>query len=433
MFGDIDIRSGGEIRGDAISISGNIYTEEGSIITGESIEASWRKFARYDNYRYSSSRTRRFRYSYSYDAGIYDYPDEVVFDYNRVDGLFFGFNIGPNISRYSSYDYRPLNLFGFFGYGFKSAKWRYQIGLEKLFGNYNPFSIGFELHSVTDSDDNWIISKTENALAASMIKEDFRDYFEREGYAGFISQRIGDYFTMKFQYRIDNYESLQEKASWSLFGGKKEFRENPPINEGEMKSALFDFNYDNRSNHYFPYQGWHVNLSGEVSNEDLGGDFNFKRAILDIRRYQPLSRYESFNFRIRIGTSENILPLQKLFYLGGIGTLRGFGYKEFFGNRLFLTNLEYRFDPERILIGPPSWFIDDSFDIILFSDYGLSWYSEPDADMMNVFSGTKFKDLKSSIGFGLGDKEDHLRLNFAWRTDTKEKKVSVYLRLKQTF
>ena len=200
-----------------------------------------------------------------------------------------------------------------------------------------------------------------------------------------------------------------------------------------MRSLILNVNFDSRDDRSSPYRGWLINFHNEVSNEDLGGDFNFKRAIFDIRRYQPLSRYESFNFRVRVGTSSDILPFQKIFYLGGIGTLRGYDYKEFFGNRLFLANFEYRFDPERILIGPPSWFLDDSFDIILFSDYGLAWYSEPDANMTKIFSGIKMKDFKTSIGFGLGEKDDHLRVNFAWRTDTKEKKMSVYLRLRQTF
>jgi len=431
VFGDIDIRADGKIKGDAISISGNIYVEENSVIYGELIETSWRRFSRADRYR-----DRNFRIRFD-DRTIFrddDYPDEIVFDYNRIDGLFFGFNLGADIKRrYRSYFERNLNLYGFLGYGFKSSKWRYRLGLEKLFFDENPFSIGIEMHSLTDSDDEWLIGKIENALASILIKEDFKDYFERNGYAGFISQSIGNYTTLKLEYRIDNYKSLEKNASWSLFGSKKNFRDNPPINEGEMKSVFLDFEYNNKDDYHYPRRGWNINMYGELADKDFGGDFDFKRIILDLRRYQSLSRYESIDFRIRTGSSSGYLPLQKIFYVGGLGSLRGYNFKEFFGNRMFLANFEYRFDPDRILIGPPSWFFDGSFDIILFSDYGLAWNSDQDAEIIDLLSGTKIEDFKSSVGFGIGDKDNGFRVNFAWRTDIKDNNISVYLRLNETF
>jgi len=43
-----------------------------------------------------------------------------------------------------------------------------------------------------------------------------------------------------------------------------------------------------------------------------------------------------------IGDSKGYLPMYKTFYLGGIGTLRGYKYKEYAGSKFWMTNLEYR-------------------------------------------------------------------------------------------
>ena len=37
----------------------------------------------------------------------------------------------------------------------------------------------------------------------------------------------------------------------------------------------------------------------------------------------------------------NLQPIQKQFYLGNVGTLRGYNVKEFTGNKMILFDLEY--------------------------------------------------------------------------------------------
>ena len=145
-----------------------------------------------------------------------------------------------------------------------------------------------------------------------------------------------------------------------------------------------------------------------------------------------MGRYENLDLRLRVGTSEGNLPRQKTFYLGGIGTLRGFRHKSLEGNRMILGNIEYVFDPYGLLSGPPSWLLED-FNLILFSDFGYAWYNCDNSNFSKFFNGIQPKDLKTTIGIGLSDKDDEIRLNFAWRTDKKGEPVQVYLRINQTF
>ena len=68
----------------------------------------------------------------------------------------------------------------------------------------------------------------------------------------------------------------------------------------------------------------------------------FTKMTYNIRHSLPLSYYETIYIRFTGGILEgNIQPVQKQFYLGNVGTLRGYNVKEFTGNKMALINLEY--------------------------------------------------------------------------------------------
>ena len=64
---------------------------------------------------------------------------------------------------------------------------------------------------------------------------------------------------------------------------------------------------------------------------------------LDYRQYIPLTRRINIAFRAFGGASSGNFP--DLFFVGGLDTVRGLDYREFFGDRAFYTNLELRFPP----------------------------------------------------------------------------------------
>jgi len=434
VFGDIEIESKGEIVGDVICISGDIIKSNEALITGDEVETSWLTFAdreRDRDWRDRYYRRRDVRYvDRDRNRKWEDYLDEeeYMFRYNKVDGLF----LGAQLPKDNWYNDRLLAIYGFVGYGFKSSAWRYTAGIERSFFDKYRFSFGLKAYSLTDTDDEWFISRGENTLAAFVFKEDYHDYFERTGFTGYISQKFYPDFNAQLEYRIDSYYNMVNNTHWALFGGNKRFIPNKQIDEGDMRSVLLKVDYDSRYNYRGYSRGWYGLLTAEVSDPDIGGDFSYKRFIFDIRRYQPLGRYENLDMRIRIGSSTGDLPRQKLFYLGGIGTMRGYGFKSMEGNRVILGNIEYKFDPYGLLAGPPSWLLED-FNLILFADVGYAWYNCENSNFTKFFNGVELEDLKTAVGVGLSDKDDEIRINFAWRTDKKGESVQVYLRINQTF
>jgi len=300
--------------------------------------------------------------------------------------------------------------------------------VERRFFDGYRFTIGVKTYDLTDSDDFWRIGNYENSLAAFLIKEDFLDFYNRRGHTAYISQNLDYWAKIGFEYRIDKFESMPNAASWSLFGGDKVFRPNPAINEGDMRSLNFSVNVDTRSSSFWSSQGWWIQLNNEYTSPDIGGDFDFERYILDIRRYQPLSRYENLNMRLMLGSSRGALPIQRGFYLGGISTMRALRFKEFAGTSMVLGNVEYVFDPIRLIVGPPSWILED-FRLSFFADAGAVSMSEID-DYVDIFD----KDImKHNVGIAILTQDEDFRLNFAWRTDKHGEPLRVTFRLNHSF
>jgi hypothetical protein len=98
---------------------------------------------------------------------------------------------------------------------------------------------------------------------------------------------------------------------------------------------------------------------------------------------------------------------------------------------MLLGNVEYVFDPSRILAGPPNWFLED-FNMILFFDVGAVSEFEME-DFSDFFKSENSDMFKHNVGVGLSTNDDGFRVNFAWRTDVKGEEVRVTLRLKHAF
>ncbi len=437
IYGDIKIENKAEILGNVTSIGGEISQYESSIVRGNQIETSPRNIFRLSGYSNESD--------YEYSEDYYDYwhnshryhystipmwpiNDQVLLRYNRVQGLFLGMEIPKSIGG----KYNIVTFHGFGGYGFEEQAWRYQLGIDRYFFDKKDyrFEIGANVHDLTDTRDDWIITPLENSLAAFLIHEDFQDYYHRQGYEIHMSQNWTIYLKGTIAYRDDEYNSVDKNVDWALFGGDKKFRGNPEVDKGNMKSIYGELYLDTRNNHETPRRGWYGKLSMEMSNSGLNSDFYFNQYIVELRHYIPISRSERLDFRTKLGSSEGDLPGQKLFELGGISTLRGFQFKEFAGDRMIMANVEYVLSPS--VFNRDFLFFDD-IRMIFFGDIGSTWFSPENSKWTDGFNHLKFNDMKSDIGIALSSWDGTIRLNLAKRTDTNVDPMVLTFRIAKPF
>lgn len=448
VFGNVELDSTAYVNGDVVSVGGKIYRTRGAHVGGDIVQTTITGVKvddgdqhvsvgltgisvgpkKGDEWERKQKRSRRRGWGYDID------DETFMFRYNRVEGLFLGLRLDRDDWKEKS---AWFDLYGHAGYGFSRKHGCYQIGLERsFFGKWGPI-LGVEAHDMVHTEDEWIIPTFENSLAALFLREDFQDYYRREGFSGYLSHDISEYLTLTGEFRKDHHYNLKKKTNWSIFGGDKKFRENPLIDEIEFKSAIAKLTFDTRNSYKYPDQGWFVNLIGEFAREDFNTNgVDFDRYIVDIRRYQPITYGENLDFRLRAGSSRGDLPTQLQFDLGGLSTIRGYKFKEFANdsinefNRMLLGNIEYRIHGRR---NPLNRFMGGEVSLILFADAGYVWSVADTAEANDGFDSLDWDDLYTSIGFGIGNQDGNVRLNFAKRMDRKGEPIVVTFRINRPF
>ncbi|MFC1569208.1 BamA/TamA family outer membrane protein [bacterium] len=357
--------------------------------------------------------------------------------YNRVEGLHLGMKLKRDYLKLEHSD--QSYLFGSWGYSFGAKEFQYQLGLEKGFMEDFRMAFGGEYHRQLETPDQWIIGNLENSLAAVLLREDFWDFYLKEGGSGYIEQYFTRSTRIQIGYHYDKLDSVKKSTNWSLFGGKKKFRPNPAMCAGELKSIKASLLFDTRNSKKHPKRGWYIQIDGEHALKENGSDFDFDCVVADIRRYQPLGYGEGLDFRIRAGSGTGDLPWQRSFHLGGISTLRGFSYKEFpngpmeiGGNRMLLGQVELRVGSDAI----SEAFDFNIFDLnryVVFADAGWIGSVDRGLDLFEGFDGLDWTDFKSDVGLALTNNNGNIRFEIARRTDTGKKPFSFFIRLKRDF
>jgi hypothetical protein len=436
LGGDAIIEEGGRVDGDVTAVNGKVYLRGGEVAgkieeqENVDIDVAYRerKPAQRIPYRMSNQ--------FQDELTVRDLElTPFWLGFNRVEG--FSINAGSRKNLYWDGS-MGLSLYGQIGYAFKAHRWRGQLGAARQFasGNDGLIEVGGEVYTLTDSNDEWIIGRTENDLAAFFFHRDYRDYYDREGfslYAGHYMNSPRTSSHVRVQYLNELHSSMPNRTDWALFVRDRSFRLNPPIDEGRLNAIRVAFNLSSVKPVPHRVDGWSLLAAMEYSSPSLNSDMDYMQYIVDVRRYMPISRYDSFNVRLRAGSSEGHLPAQRIYELGGLGTLPAYPHKMFFGNRMLLVNAEYIIRGEvlsQLTFIPRGMF--GGMTILFFIDSGWTDLVPHTAGVFQGFDDFSLNELNTSIGFGFGSRDGTTRLGFAWRTDRAASAV-VFLRISRPF
>ncbi len=436
LNGDAVIEEGGAVTGSVTSVNGKVRMEGGTVSgtveeqTGVDVEYVYRedKAGRHEAYRLSSYMQE--------DLAVRDLQlNNIFLGFNRVEGFSLGAGSRKNLYWDGS---MALSLYGQVGYAFKAHRWRAMLGATRQFPirDLQLLEIGAEIYTLTDTKDDWVIGRAENDLAAFFVHQDFRDYYNREGYsiyAGHYINGSAGSAHLRLQYLNEAHSSMENRTDWALFVRDKSFRENPAVQDGQLRALRLGLNAGTAERHSRRNSGWSILATAEFSTSGLRSEYEYNQYIADIRRYQPVSKYDNLNLRLRIGSAEGELPIQRVFDLGGLGTLPGFPYKTLSGNRIFLLNTEYVLSGSalnQLAFFPSGLF--NRLSLLLFMDTGWTGEVDPSSGLAEGFGGLSVANLKTSLGVGIGSDNGSWRLGFAWRTDKADPAV-VFLRIARPF
>ncbi len=377
--------------------------------------------------------------------------------YNRVDGFYVGLNSSPfswpNNSMMRS---RVGKFYGTLGYAFGMKEWQYNIGYERFFGTRDILKIGANFHSMTFSDDLWRIGTNENSLFSLFAGYDYYDYHFRQGFNAYSVLRTTPYIEHTLRFRSEDYESLDVATTYSFFGRRSSVRANPMISEGYMQSLEWTTGFQTGGlilNNRLMFAG---DIRAELGSLDfLQSDFDFNRYEAELRSIFRIDSSNMLKWRLRAGTStaeevravedpdsifpvfEGGLPVQRMFALGGIGSLRAREFKSLQGTQMILSNLELHLSNYRTnstLSDQINW---SQYKLYLFLDSG--WVNTDDADTIDPFAGFSefsFDQLKHDIGFGISfssSRASVLRFELAWPAEDLKATPNFIVRFNPTF
>jgi hypothetical protein len=410
ISGDITIR--GRVDGDVVSIFGNVYLKDGARIHGD-VTAPFGHIYRDQNVEIKGRESGR--------ENQKNKKNEVSLGmtarFNRIEGL----TIVPSLTYQDKKgDLPTLSIIS--AYAFTLKRWEYDFGVKHRVGHsFGPY-FSAHLYQLAETPDRWRLTETENSVAGLFFKEDFYDLYWTRGFTGEAGLFSGQNFEAGLEFTAAKISNLQRTAKKAIFGGHKKFRSNWSTilpdsadiiaSAGDLGELAIKTSYDTRDEKEEPHTGLLANLEYRQAVKSSSSDFNYRLISGEVKSYFSLTQNQTLFFRVRGGFSDDQLPLFHQFFLGGIGSLRGYEFKEFEGNRYALFNADY------------IWrFFHSDMGAGLFFDTGKASTGEK-----------QFKSggLKSDVGIAL-IVEDAFRLDLAQRLDDLDKSPVVMARLQILF
>ncbi len=342
-----------------------------------------------------------------YSTGSVMYREAPPIRYNRVEGLTLGLQRDPLDVRSGN----RARVFGQIGFATKLNEFRFTGGVEaSVFdADTHALKVGAKGYQNTFTEDDWKTTYLENSLGGLVFGHDFFNYYQARGAQVYAVYDLPATIQVSAGLRTELNDALSNRTDWSIFDGNG-FSDNPAAETGRSTAALFALDAGSVSDLKGLPTGAALRVSAEIGNglsaqdgwldATETADLRYNRYTADGSVYLPTSDHTRLALRMRGGYAASDTPIQKQFFLGGIGSVRGYGQNAFVGTRSVLGNAEFIVDGATLT--------DDLFDDVFLAVHAdAGWTGGP---------GTNFRmnDVVPSAGFGIGLDERAVRLDVTW-------------------
>ena len=267
-----------------------------------------------------------------------------LFHYNRVEGAYIG---------YGKYFIKPiprLDLDIKTGYTFARENWQYHYGAYYLLQDKLKLNAGICYRDEIMRRLSILSSTDYNPTLFSLFwKIDMPNYYCEKGFEIFLGLTLLKKNRIYLIYQDYLQSSEIKNTDYSLFYKEKEFRPNPVITDGKLRSLRIRMEYDSRDrikikgNDFLLQPLLSTQFEGEIeiaSPRLIDNDFNFVRYYLNFRRtgHTPLPGVTTTE--IFIGGSNKELPPQRYYTVGfSYKLIKGMEFGTISGDDFFSGNL----------------------------------------------------------------------------------------------
>ncbi len=178
----------------------------------------------------------------------------------------------------------------------------------------------------------YLVSFNNPYLFDTNVNYGMSGYYFQRFYYDWYEQRMGGRVNLGYQFRPDLVGTIGLRAENVRIEDPRiaDSRSGPGVGEQRaVQHHLAQIN-DTRDNTFFPTEGRYINLQ----YEQVTGSFTYPRLTLDLRKYFVLHQRADGSGRQVLalysytGVSGANTPIYDRFFLGGIGTIRGFYYRD---------------------------------------------------------------------------------------------------------
>jgi hypothetical protein len=423
--GAVSIR--GEVGGDVIAIGADVTVGEAATVRGAVVVIGGILRQRGDAKIYGTAfapgghRRPRLSVTRAWEFEESGFQWAPTFSYDRVDGARTGVTVELKRSPYSPH----LKISG--AYAFASETWQYQLEVRQRLLRQIDLEAGATVFRLTRTDDDRWVGRTPNTVYALVAGSDYRDYYGADGGGLSLTYKYRERGVLTLAYENVDYRSLDaHRELWHLFRPGHPFRANfstlsvtdqeqLPGLKGRSSAMMLTTKVEPVQTGR-PESGFNGGMSAvvEVAGGGLGGNYDYNRLQLETRGWWTSGWSHRIAARAFYGVGRRDLPPNKLFYLGGVGSLPGYSQKLLVGDEAFLLNVEYRFN----------YWETRMFDggILLFFDLGRA------ACDRHFWDWDQFKP-DVGVGVALGEE---VRLDIAKGLDETHRDIRVSVRLAET-
>ncbi len=301
--------------------------------------------------------------------------------FNRVEGWYLG------LQHEHDSLIGPVNVIWNVGYGVADRRWKGGVTLEVPIDSENRFfATGSVFDDINTSPQELFQFPLSGMLAALFSKRDYWDYHYARGWSVGMRTRPDHAWHAELHYRRTQESAARKNTDFSILYRSEIFRPNPIAEEGTFSSIVAHLCLGRHS----PIPGIllsdFVELDMERGGTEFGGDFDFKRLLVQAEWHPPTFLRRSltparFSFRVDVGAGWNV-PIQRLVALesalsgyGPYGTFRVVEPREFVGDRSIALFVEHNFRAMPFYwLNIPALY-RSSIDFVIFANGGKTWWT----------------------------------------------------------
>jgi len=220
-------------------------------------------------------------------------------------------------------------------------------------------------------------------------------------------------------YPFSRFQRVDLSARWDHYQQSYYFSSQPEASIDVIAPAVQWITDNTLWGYTGPVDGQRTLVGLETSQKLWGSGMVFTTGYADLRRYWRVAPRFLFATRLMAGASRG--RDAQLFAVGGPYSIHGYDYNEFYGTRMAVTNLEFRFPLiDRLDLALPPIRIGGIRGALLF-DLGAAWSDDEHFQLFQRSDDAllKTRDLRAGVGGGIRVNlyPFLLKLDFALGTD----------------